>query len=1030
MQVSRFLTSFACLAFLESIALGSVTLASAGAAHAAAPVLRPLAEESFSVGTSGPACEAQGQAMGALRTSVYDRKWAVLCADVAKPVGTAYVLKNAADADARIGAVREEPLDCGRDIDDRHGLTCTGTKSGLQWRIYRQQTARGLVLVEGYAAYDDALRLTLASIVENRVVPGAISIANLGSGDTLALARARAGSGDAAMLIGQGYRGNGAGSFAEAAEFFAAAPALFAGTQPTDAGTRDTQLHEALVNRALQLSNLGSFDQATRNFSAAEKIGLRDPVQLRLARNYAAIDAINRRQLDEALAILDRPVPDFAPPAADPGEVRIDGAIAAGLNSSSTQGAMNGLLGQPTRLSPQERAAIIDAQALQLRGTVLRLQGKADQARDAFTRAYDNATKVRDGRVISIYRLLGQILSEMALSYETQGNAGMAEAKFREALGLVESQYPDSASVNLIRARLAGFLARHGQTDEALGLYRQVVTNVVSGNGALIGMENLMRPYFDLLAGSGTDDPAKVADVFLASQLIESPGVADTLAQLSRRLEGGSDEASALFRRAQAVSRDLERTRIEIARLSASAAMGGDRSDLSALQQRQGQLADAQLAVMDQLSAFPRYRAFASRTVPLGQMQAVLKPTEAYLKLADMGGALYAIYLAPGTARAWKLPLDTAEADALVNTLRDSISLTINGVQSTYPFDVDNALKLDEALVGPVRGDLKGVTHLIFEPAGPLLRLPINLLTDDRKGVAAYHQRVEAGGDEYDFTGIDWLGRDRAVSTALSAASFRDARGAPVSKAAGDYLGLGNNVPLGPVSSRPGARSGGEAAIDGDCSWPVATWNQPISPRELNEASALFSPGRTELLTGAAFTDDGIMTRKDLGAFRVVHFATHGLVTAPRPGCPVRPALLTSFGGSGSDGLLSFGEIFDLSLDADLVILSACDTAGGAGLDVTRETGLTTGGGEALDGLVRAFIAAGGRQVIASHWPAPDDYSATERLFAGFYQSKGTIGEALLASERKLMDDPQTSHPYYWAGFAVIGDAARPAPAR
>lgn len=1019
MHVTRFLTSFACMAVLG---WGS-------AAYSAAPTLHPLVEESFSVGTSGPACEAQGQAMGNQRTSVYDRKWAVLCADVAKPVGIAYALQDAAGADARIAAAREEPLNCAHDFDGRHGLACTGTRSGLQWRVYRQQTARGMVQVEGYAAYDDALRLTLASIVEDRIVPGSISIANLGSGDALALAKARAGIGDPATLIGQGYRGNGAGSFAEAAEFFAAAPALFAGTASTDAGTRDTQLHEALVNRALQLSNLGSFDQAARNFAAADKIGLRDPVQSRLARNYAAIDAINRRQLDEAQAILDRSVSDFAPLPADQGEVRIDGTTAAGLNSSPP-GAMNGLLGQPTRLSPQERAAIIDAQAQQLRGTVLRLQGHADKAREAFARAYDSAIKVRDGRVISIYRLLGQILSEMALSYETEGNPGMAEAKFREALTLVESQYPDSASVNLIRARLAGFLARHGQTDEALGLYRQVVGNVVGSNGALIGMENLMRPYFDLLAGTGTDDPAKVADLFLASQLVESPGVADTLAQLSRRLEGGSSEASALFRRAQAISRDLERTRIEIARVSASAAMGGDSNGLPTLQQRQTQLAGAQLAVMDALSAFPRYRAFASRTVTLDQMRTVLKPGEAYLKLADMGGSLYAVYLAPGAARAWKLPLTSQQADALVNTLRDSISLTINGVQSTYPFDVDSALKLDDALVEPVQGDLAGVKHLIFEPTGPLLRLPINLLTSDRNGVAAYHKRVDGGGDEYDFTGIDWLGRNRAVSTALSAASFRDARGAPASKASGDYLGLGNNVPLGPVSSRPGARSGGESAIDGDCSWPVSTWNQPISPRELNEASALFPSGRTELLTGAAFTDDGIMNRKDLGAFRVVHFATHGLVTAPRPGCPVRPALLTSFGGKGSDGLLSFGEIFDLSLDADLVILSACDTAGGAGLDVTRETGLTTGGGEALDGLVRAFIAAGGRQVIASHWPAPDDYNATERLFAGFYQAKGTIGEALLTSERKLMDDPQTSHPYYWAGFAVVGDAARPAPAR
>ena len=92
--------------------------------------------------------------------------------------------------------------------------------------------------------------------------------------------------------------------------------------------------------------------------------------------------------------------------------------------------------------------------------------------------------------------------------------------------------------------------------------------------------------------------------------------------------------------------------------------------------------------------------------------------------------------------------------------------------------------------------------------------------------------------------------------------------------------------------------------------------------------------------------------------------------------------------------------------------------------------GLATGGGEALDGLVRAFIAAGGRQVIASHWPAPDDFDATERLFNGFYKAKNaSIGNALRTSQTSLMDDPLTSHPYYWAGFAIVGDAARPVPA-
>ena len=111
-----------------------------------------------------------------------------------------------------------------------------------------------------------------------------------------------------------------------------------------------------------------------------------------------------------------------------------------------------------------------------------------------------------------------------------------------------------------------------------------------------------------------------------------------------------------------------------------------------------------------------------------------------------------------------------------------------------------------------------------------------------------------------------------------------------------------------------------------------------------------------------------------------------------------------------------------------MVILSACDTAGEADVQSTREAGVATGGGTSLDGLVRAFIGAGGRAVLASHWPAPDDFNATARLITGLFSAGAGVstGEALLLAEQKLMADPLTSHPYYWAGFAVVGDATRP----
>ncbi|NCN85583.1 MAG: CHAT domain-containing protein, partial [Sphingomonadales bacterium] len=99
-----------------------------------------------------------------------------------------------------------------------------------------------------------------------------------------------------------------------------------------------------------------------------------------------------------------------------------------------------------------------------------------------------------------------------------------------------------------------------------------------------------------------------------------------------------------------------------------------------------------------------------------------------------------------------------------------------------------------------------------------------------------------------------------------------------------------------------------------------------------------------------------------------------------------------------------------------------------ASIAVTREAGVSSGGGTALDGLVRSFIGAGGRSVLASHWPAPDEFRATERLINGlFSDGRGhSITEALRRSQLELMDDPITSHPFYWSGFALIGDGARP----
>ncbi|MEO7815442.1 MAG: CHAT domain-containing protein, partial [Sphingomicrobium sp.] len=355
-----------------------------------------------------------------------------------------------------------------------------------------------------------------------------------------------------------------------------------------------------------------------------------------------------------------------------------------------------------------------------------------------------------------------------------------------------------------------------------------------------------------------------------------------------------------------------------------------------------------------------------------------------------------------------------------VSQIRRSIVRFVDDQAVTDAFDAGDARSLYLDLFGTIDGEVQGLKHLVFEPDGPMLQLPPYLLIAKQAGLDAYYARQKlANADEYDMRGVDWLGRGRQISISVSPRSFLDVRAIAPSRARNAYLGLGDNAP---ITVKP------VAAVADDCDWPVQQWQRPISPAELTLASAVFGAANSKLLTGAAFTDTALLQDSQLDNYRILHFATHGLVTAPRPDCPARPALVTSFGGPGSDGLLSFREIFDLKLDADVVILSACDTAGAATTGASREAGVMTGGNYALDGLVRAFIGAGARSVIASHWPVPDEYNATKRLISGLIEARPgePLAQALGDAQRGLMDDAQTSHPFYWAAFIILGDGAKP----
>lgn len=1001
---------------LRTLALSGALIAIAAGPGLAQPRAIGL-EDSFQVG-SNALCAAQLQPPRA-GADLFDRTYALVCRDATAPVGQLHALRGSLDevaariqGDGTCAPGATETLD---GLGDVRAVRCTPA-SGPARITYLLARGRTVYAANGVAGYESALRIGLQTLALDRPVDAPVEVAITEGSDAAAFARTQAEQLSGEAAIGEAYRRSNAGDYAAAAEFFAAAGRA----SPAAAGSA-----EALLNTALQQSNLENNVRAEELFAEAMPLVGTDPVLLRMMRNYRAIHHLNMGDRQSALQLLATPLP--APEGLDPARIaalEIDRPLAERLNAEGSGPAALAQTGET--LLPAERAEVLDGQAAQLRGAAHRLGGDPARAQAELNQALTQLAAVRGGRVGSIAWMRAQIMVELASLAESGGDLAEAERLYRAAADLVASRYPSSPALLSSRAQLASFLVRTGREDEAIDIYRSVVT--LAEQAPSPSLKRLLPPYLAALARR-VDQPGAVADMFRAGQVLVRPGVAQTQAVLARELSAGSDEAATLFRRSLNLSREVERARIALAALSGREERSNAESLRAAeLQERLTSLEALQVATQAELARYPRYRVVSETAIDLAALQETLREGEAYLKLIVLEDASYGLFVTRDAARAYPLGMGDLELDRLVTAIRGSIVSVEDGQNVTYPFDVARSHELYQRLLAPVQGDLAGVRHLVFEPDGALLTLPLNLLVTDRQSVVTYEARAsQPDADAFDFTGVAWLGRTLDVTTAVSASAFRDIRGARASAARQTYLGFGQNMPVDVTAMPSGSRS---ALADGTtCQWPVATWARPISAAELMTAQnrlAQYGANGGQVITGAAFSDDRIRQMAGISDYRIIHFATHGLVTSPRADCPALPALLTSFGAEQSDGLLTFAEIFDLRLDADLVILSACDTAGGATVATTRAAGITSGGGTAMDGLVRAFVGAGGRSVLASHWPVPDDFSATERLVGGLFTAPpGTsTAQALQVAQRALMDDARTSHPYYWAAFAIVGDGS------
>ena len=525
-------------------------------------------------------------------------------------------------------------------------------------------------------------------------------------------------------------------------------------------------------------------------------------------------------------------------------------------------------------------------------------------------------------------------------------------------------------------------------------------------------------------------------EFFTLLQNFRTNATAQTLAQLSARLASGSGEEAQAIRAVQNLEREINVLAARLDRLEAS-----EDPDIHILRVTESKLAESRReledarVLLDEIA--PEYEQLLDTTISLDDAQAALKEGEvmAVIHLGEDGG-LVAVF-SRDTFQAFEIGVNTDVAESEVAELRKPIDGDF-----LLAFDLVRAHGFFRELLGPATETILEAEHLIVSPSGPLMSLPFTvLLPEPHQGTIGIVTDNPSAGPYFDYSEVQFLGRRMAMTQAVSASSFFSLRGVGESMAPKAVLGFADFVPFGNDAATI-ERITKERELPETCLPTVAalgTLNAlPGTRSELLGVGDVLGGAGNEILFGTEFTDSAV-EQADLDAYRVLHFATHGLL-AQDSQCLPEPALVTSLAPDG-DSLLETSEIVELTLDADLVVLSACDTSAGAGSGSASTTGFRgaggsyAAGGESLGGLARSFFFAGARNIISSQWSVDDQ--ATKDLMVSFYgaiaanadeedpDDKVTIAEALRLAQVKQIEGGVLSHPFFWAPFITIGDGGR-----
>jgi CHAT domain-containing protein len=307
---------------------------------------------------------------------------------------------------------------------------------------------------------------------------------------------------------------------------------------------------------------------------------------------------------------------------------------------------------------------------------------------------------------------------------------------------------------------------------------------------------------------------------------------------------------------------------------------------------------------------------------------------------------------------------------------------------------------------------LQGKQHLIVVPTGPLSSLPFQVLLTDPPGAATTLRTAP------------WLIRRHALSVLPSVQSLAALRRlAPGNAPAKPFIGIGDPVLIGPAQGQQqrGAKLAaprpGSIYRNGQADLRAIRELIPLpeTAQELRAIARVLGASESDLLLRTSATEPRVKGTR-LEDYRVVHFATHGLVGGELSGVEEPALVLTppTAPSPNDDGLLGASEVAALRLGADWVVLSACNTASG-----------TDAGAEALSGLARAFFYAGARGLLVSHWSVNSAAAVglTTQTFSALAKNP-KLGRAE-ALQRTMLGMIDAGHPpSYWAPFVIVGEGA------